>query len=360
MGDDSSEKTEEPTPHKLREARKKGQIAKGKDLTGAVVMLAVFFILKSVSFQMWGRLTNLAAEVFRSVGNPFTLDLAYQIMTELMWTFLQIMAPLFAGIVIIIFALEILQTQALIYWGAILPDIKKLDPIAGTKKFFSLKQYVETLKSIAKIIMISFLIYNAVKSFLPYFFVTGQMPAMQVMILVGSLVMRIVIQIGIFYLIIALLDYLYQRYEYTKSLRMSKKEIQNEYKQLEGDPMIKQRQRDQQRQLAQSRQMGAVPSADVVVTNPTHIAIAIRYDAETMQSPMIVARGRQLLAQAIRQIADSHYIPIVQNPSLARSLYKQRMAGEFVPPEYYRTVAEILAFVYNLKQKRRQQLAPQE
>ena len=360
MGDDSSEKTEEPTPHKLREARKKGQIAKGKDLTGAVVMLAVFFILKSVSFQMWSRLTHLAAEVFRSIGNPFTLDLAYQSMTELMWTFLQIMTPLFAGIVIIIFVLEILQTQALIYWGAILPDIKKLDPIAGTKKFFSLKQYVETLKSIAKIIMISFLIYNVVKSFLPYFFVTGQMPAMQVMILVGSLVMRIVIQIGIFYLIIALLDYLYQRHEYTKSLRMSKKEIQNEYKQLEGDPMIKQRQRDQQRQLAQSRQMGAVPSADVVVTNPTHIAIAIRYDAETMQSPMIVARGRQLLAQAIRQIADSHYIPIVQNPSLARNLYKQRMAGEFIPPEYYRVVAEILAFVYNLKQKRRQQLAPQE
>ncbi len=360
MGDDSSEKTEEPTPHKLREARKKGQIAKGKDLTGAVVMLAVFFILQAVSFQMWSRLNYLAARLFKAIGEPFSLDLAYQVMSELMWVFLQIMTPLFVGIIVIIFVLEILQTQALVYWGAILPDIKKLDPIAGTKKFFSLKQYVETLKSIAKILMISFLIYSAVKNFLPYFFVTGQMPVMQVMILVGSLVMRIVIQIGIFYLIIALLDYIYQRYEYMKSLRMSKKDIQNEYKQLEGDPMIKQRQRDQQRQLAQSRQMGAVPGADVVVTNPTHIAIAIRYDAETMQSPMIVARGRQLLAEAIRQIADSHYVPIIQNPSLARNLYKTSMAGQFVPPDYYRAVAEILAFVYNLKQKRRQRLAPQE
>ena len=124
--------------------------------------------------------------------------------------------------------------------------------------------------------------------------------------------------------------------------------------------MIKQRQRDQQRQLAQSRQMGAVPGADVVVTNPTHIAIAIRNDSETMQSPMIVARGRQLLAQAIRQVADSHYIPIIQNPLLARKLYKQSVAGQFVPPEYYQAVAEILAFVYNLKRKRRQRLAPQE
>ncbi|MDG2264644.1 MAG: flagellar biosynthesis protein FlhB [Candidatus Marinamargulisbacteria bacterium] len=360
MGDDSSEKTEEPTPHKLREARKKGQIAKGKDLTGAVGMLAVFFILQGVSLQMWSQIMELTQTLFSTIGQPFSLDLAYTSMATLMWSFLQLMTPLFAGIIVVILVLEILQTQALIYWGAILPDIKKLDPIAGTKKFFSLKQYVETLKSIAKILMISFLIYNVVKSYLPYFFISGQMPAMQVMILVGMLVMRMVIQIGIFYLIIAILDYMYQQYEYTKSLRMSKKEIQNEYKQLEGDPMIKQRQRDQQRQLAQSRQMGAVPGADVVVTNPTHIAIAIRYDSETMQSPMIVARGRQLLAQAIRQVADSHYIPIIQNPLLARKLYKQSVAGQFVPPEYYQAVAEILAFVYNLKRKRRQRLAPQE
>lgn len=351
MGDDSSDKTEEPTPHKLREARKKGQIAKGKDLTGAIGLLAIFFLLQAVAYRTWMLVKQLAVQLFLFIPDAFSPDTVSQVLMTSLLIFAQILTPLFIGIVVVIVFIEIIQTQALFYPGAIQPDIKKLDPIAGFKKFFSLKQYVETLKSIAKILAIVGLIYFAVKDYLAFFFIAGQMPLMQAMALVGKVVMRIVIQIGIFYLLIALLDYFYQRYEYLKSLKMTKKEIKDEYKQLEGDPMIKQRQRDQQRELAQSRQMGAVPGADVVVTNPTHIAIAIKYDARMMTAPIVLARGQNLIAQTIRDIADGAYVPVIQNPPVAQALYKTTRAGQAIPADYYRAVAEILAFVYTLKRK---------
>jgi len=183
--------------------------------------------------------------------------------------------------------------------------------------------------------------------------IAQQLTLWQIMKFTGSLVMKVVTRVGLFYLFIAFLDYLYQRWEYMKSMRMSKKEIKDEYKRLEGDPIIKQRQKEAQRQMAMGRQMGAVPSADVVVTNPIHLAIAIKYAPNEMNAPLVVAKGKRLVAGTIKNIAEANNIPIVENQPLAQKLFKVTEVDKEIPPEFYKAVAEILAFVYNLKKKRK-------
>lgn len=353
MGEDSGEKTEEPTPHKLREARKKGQIAKGKELTGAILLFTAIYTLKAVAVRIWVTLSKLAHFSFEQIHYDFTLELVGNIFEQILYFLFILLGPLFFAVFVVGFGIEMLQTQFLVYFGAVKPDLKKLNPIEGVKKFFTLKQYVEILKSIVKMMIVVFIIYWAIIDRLPAFLIADQMTLWQIMNMVADVIMNVIIRVGVFYFIIAILDYFYQRYEYMKSMKMSKKEIKDEYKKLEGDPLIKQRQRDQQRELAMGRQMGAVPGADVVVTNPIHIAIAIKYDSSEMTAPLVLARGKRLMAAEIKRIAEMNYVPIVENPPLAQALYKHCRAGKQVPADYYRAVAEILAFVYNLKKKRR-------
>ena len=171
----------------------------------------------------------------------------------------------------------------------------------------------------------------------------------------AKLVIKMVTQTGIVYLILAFLDYFYQRYEFMKQMRMSKKEIKEEFKRLEGDPLIKQRQRESQRNMAMSRQMGAVPGADVVVTNPIHYAVALKYEHKVFNAPIVIAKGQHLIAQDIKKLAQEHQIPMIENPPLARTLYKKSNVGQQIPEETFHIVAEILAFVYKLKKKKTQQ-----
>ena len=173
------------------------------------------------------------------------------------------------------------------------------------------------------------------------------------MAFVGHLVMKVVSRVVLVYFGIAVLDYFYQKYEYIKGLKMSKKEIKDEYKRLEGDPLIKQRQREAQRQMSQGRQAGAVPNADVVVSNPIHLAIAIKYTASDMKAPKVIAKGKRLFANEIKRIASENNIPVIENRQLARGLFEISQVDHEIPPQYYRAVAEILAFVYNLKKRRR-------
>ena len=247
---------------------------------------------------------------------------------------------------------EVVQTGFIASFEPMSPKFSKLNPIEGMKKFFTLKQYVELVKSVLKMIIVVALIYSVVKDALPIVAISQKMNLWQLMAYTGDLVMKVVIRVGIFYIIIALLDYLYQRYEWIKGLMMSKKEIKDEYKRLEGDPLIKQRQRDAQRQMAMGRQMGAVPDADVVVTNPIHFALAISYDATRKKAPIVLAKGKRLVAQQIKSIAQDYQIPVIENPLLARSLYKETEVDEEIPEAYYKVVAQILAFVYNLRKNR--------
>lgn len=353
MPDDSGEKTEEPTPHKLREAREKGQVAKSKDLTTAILLMVSFFALKASSVHVWETIMQLVNVSFDFMGTDFTPSVAGYLLELVMKTFLMAMMPLFITNIIAVLLVELLQTQFLFSFGPLEPKLEKLNPIEGFKKFFTLKQYVELVKSVIKMTVVVLLIWNVLKDKLEMILLSQQMALMQVMAFTGELVMKVIVRVGIFYLIIAVLDYVYQHYEHMKGLKMSKKEIKDEYKRLEGDPTVKRRQREAQRQMAQGRQMGAVPEADVVVTNPIHVAIAIKYQHNKMKAPKVVAKGKRLVAAEIRRVAELNFIPIVENPPLARSLYDVTDVGSYIPPNYYRAVAQILAFVYNLKKKRK-------
>ncbi len=349
MGEDSGEKTEQPTPHKLREARKKGQVAKSKDLTTALLLLASFYTLKASSEYIWKQLSKISILMFQQVPLEFSATIAGYLLLEALKVFAACMTPILAINILVAIIVESLQTGFLISFESLVPDFKKLNPIEGAKKFFSLKQYVELLKSVVKMSIVVVIIYFAIKDEFYMVILSQQFTLWQSMAFTGNLVMKVITRVGIFYIIIALLDYAYQRYEYIKGLKMSKKEIKDEYKRLEGDPMIKQRQRDAARQMAQGRQMGAVPDSDVIVTNPVHVAIAIRYKPNDMRAPIVLAKGMRLIAMNIKSIGEEYRIPIIENPQLARQLHKNVEIGGEVPPVYYKAVAEILAFVYNLK-----------
>jgi len=353
MGEDQGEKTEEPTPHKLREARKKGQIAKSKEITAAIMIFVSFFTFSFAARSMWENLSGVLFEAFEYIPLEFSVSIAGMLMKRVLFIFLITLAPLFAANFLAALIVENIQTGFLFSLPAIAPKLSKLNPIEGAKKFFALKQYVELLKSIIKMIVVVWLIYSVLKKELIMVLLAQQLTLWQVMGFTGGLVMKIIVRIGGFYLVIAIFDYIYQKYEYMKSMKMSKKEIKDEYKRLEGDPMIKQRQKEAARQMSQGRQMGAVPGADVVVTNPVHLAIAISYKPDEMEAPIVVAKGKRLVAEEIKRIAETLYIPIVENPPVARALYAVTELDKQIPAPFYHAVAEILAFVYNLKKKRK-------
>ncbi len=353
MGEDSGEKTEEPTPHKLSEARKKGQIAKSKELTASILMIISFYSLKIYAVNIWGNLSQLSRSVFELVSDEFSIALAGQLLNEVLFLFFRSVLPIFVTIFAVAAVVEVLQTGFLVSLDPLSPKLSKLNPIEGVKRYFTLKQYVEILKSILKMIVVVYLIITAIKDDLEIVYLSQSFSLWQTMFFVGDLVMEVIVRVTIFYFFIAILDFVYQRYEYIKGLKMSKKEIKDEYKRLEGDPTIKQRQREIQREMSQGRQAGAVPNADVVVTNPIHYAVVLKYDTSNMTAPTVVAKGKRLFAQEIKRIANESDVPIIENPPLARKLFDSTKIDAEIPPEFYRAVAEILAFVYNLSRRQK-------
>lgn len=355
MGEDSGEKTEEPTPHKLKEAREKGQIAKGRELTGAILLFVSFYTLKASAANMWNQIVTLTNMTFEQLGAPFTISTAGDLMNRAMYIMLATLLPVMGATVLVAIISEALQTGFLFAPGALEPKLDKLNPLQGLKNWFSMKQLVELFKNIGKMFIVIVILYYALRDQSSLIINSMYLNHWQLMSDVGSLILTVVTRIGIFYLIIASLDFFYQRYEYTKQMRMSMKEIKDEYKRLEGDPLIKQRQRNAQMMISQGRQSGQVPNADVVVTNPTHFAIAIRYKVGKMRAPIVLAKGRRLFAKQIKAIAEFHGIPVVENPVVAQALYRQCTVGHEIPADLYQVVAEILAYVYNLKRSRRKQ-----
>ena len=352
MPEDSSGKTEQPTPHKLGEARKKGQIAKSKELTSALLFITSFVVLNISSVYIWDSLVTLMHYSFGQIPSEFSYGISGIYLNAALKTAFMVLLPMFITNFLLVFISESMQTQFLFTFTTLTPDINRINPFEQAKKYFTLKHYMTALKSVLKIVIVFSIVFFALKDKFPLVLKSQYLSLWQLIHLRGSLVMDIVIKVGIFFIFISVLDYFYERYEFVKSMMMTKKEIKEEYKRLEGDPEIKKRQREKQRKMAQSRQMGAVPGADVVVTNPVHVAVAIQYKPEIAKAPIILAKGRKLLAQEIKRVADENYVPIIENQMLARALYKYGDVGVTIPPQFYRAVAEILAFVYNLKKKR--------
>jgi flagellar biosynthetic protein FlhB len=351
---EGGDKTEDPTPHRLREAREKGQVAKSREITVAFVLLLSYFLFKYLGEYMWFNLTASASAILNLIsdGKNFNISMAGYTLLLAMRGLGLVVLPIFAIAFISTFLAEALQTGFLFSFDPLSPKIEKLNPFEGIKKMISLQGFVELIKSILKIIIVFYIAWSAAREDLPYIVVISEAQPWDAIVLGGSIAYKIAIRVGIFYVAVAALDYLYRRWEYMKNLRMTKQEVKEEYKRLEGDPMVKQRMRDLQRQAAHQRMMGAVPQADVVVTNPTHIAVALKYEAKKMKAPILLAKGERIIAEQIRQIAEENEVSIVENEPLARLIYRTTKLNQEVPPGLYQAIAEVLAYVYKIKRER--------
>jgi len=359
LGEQAGDKSEEPTPHKLREARKKGQIAKSKEITTALLVLATYQVFKVLAKNMWIQIVAFSQYVLRllptvkdTLNQANSASLIYMAIS----TLIKIIFPLLIFVFSIAIFIEMFQTKLMFSTESIKPKLEKINPLKGLKRMFSLKGVVMVLINLAKIATVAFITITTIRDSFAIIITTMTMTNWQLMLFVGSLVMKIATKVSLFYIFIALLDYYYQKYEFHKQMKMTKQEVKEEYKRLEGDPVIKQRQRQAQREMSQKRMMGGVPQADVVVTNPTHIACAIKYDPQTMKSPVLLAKGQRLVAEEIKKIAEMYEIPIIENVILARGLYDSTDINEQVPFELYKPVAEVLAFIYKLKRRRKSRI----
>ena len=348
---DDLEKTEEPTPKKLEDARKEGNVAKSMELSGFIVLfiaiiVIIFYFRYVIDYLSWFYKFYISF-----IGVEITKSLIIKIVLESMLNFFLLLAPLLIAIFIAAILANIVQFGFLFTIKPLIPKFEKINPIKGLKRLFSLKTIVEGLKMTLKV-TIAFIVGGWL-----FFEFLKEIPKLELMSFFEQLkwfeekALIIIFAMLAVFLVFALIDFIYQKYTYIKSLRMSKQEIKDEYKQTEGNPEIKAKIRQLQREMAKKRMMSEVPKADVVITNPTHYAVAIRYDKTKDEAPRVIAKGVDNLAIKIKEIAREHDILIVENPPLARELYKLVEVDELIPPKLYQAVAEVLAFVYKAKNR---------
>ncbi len=350
---DSGDKTEEPTPHRLREARKKGQVFKSMELNSAINILGVmslFFVFSAVAFQGIEEVFNLF------LGNllalPLTLGNAQTVLWEGVTRYFTIMAPIFAVALLLGVVSNVVQVGFLVSTEQMAPKLNRLNPLEGLKKIASKKALFEMVKALLKIGIISTVAFLYIRSRMDDLMLLINQTAAASLQAFWNIMTILGILVGVVFLFLAFMDYIYQRYEHKVSLKMSRKEIKDEFKHMEGDPLIRSKIKEKQRALAKERMMQEVPAADVVITNPTEIAVALVYDEGNDSAPRLVAKGVEVLAQRIREIAVEHDIAIVENPSVAQMLWKKTEIGDEIPIELYQVVAEIMAMVYRMREKK--------
>jgi flagellar biosynthetic protein FlhB len=350
--DGGGEKTETATPRRREEARKKGQIFKSTDLNSAVILIAGSTVgILSFAYMTENLEQFTILYLLHRTQTDFDNAYAFQLLYESVMLMGKMLLPMLLSTFIAAFLITYLQVGGVLSGESLVPKLERLNPLEGFKKIFSQRSLMELLKSLAKIAVTGYVAYTVIKKYMYVFPRFVDMDIMASMAVCGSIILEMALKVGVVFMIIGIIDYLFQWFEHEKSLKMSKYDIKQEYKQIEGDPKIKSKQRQIQRELAMRRMMAEVPSADVVITNPTHFAVALKYQAELMEAPTIVAKGQDFMALKIREIADLNHVTIVENPPLARTLFHTTEIGDVVPEGMYQAVAEILAFVY--KQKKR-------
>ncbi len=348
----SGEKTEKATPKKREESRKKGQVAKSQDLPGASVLVGAMAMLLIFGSSYRTVITKLFTDVFTEwMSMDITADNVMNMMRQYMGEILKLLAPIFIVAMIIPIIASFGQYGLLFVTEGLKPKFSKLDPIKGFKNIFSLRSLVEMLKSLLKMSVIGFLVYSTLRGEIEAISKLHAMSLEDTLSFAASVTILLGIKIGAALLVLGALDYIYQKYEFEKGIRMSKQDIKDEYKKSEGDPMIKGKIRERQRRMAMQRMMQDVPTADVIITNPTHYAVALKYDGTQMQAPEIVAKGQDFTALRIREIAKENGVMIMENKPLARALFAQAEIGDTVPADLFQAVAEVLAYVYKLKGK---------
>ena len=352
------EKTEEPTSKKLEDARKEGQVAKSKEIANAFGILALFLLMRLYVGRLGYGLMEYFPGIYDQIPNMIRMYdgrvPAAALITALRGMGMQIVriiAPVLIVGVIVAFVCDLVQVKWQPTTKPMQPKFSKLSPLKGIKRIFSVSSLVELVKSIAKIGLIGYVAYSYLSGRIDEIFILYGLGITQAIGLIGEIVLNLGIRIAIIYMVIAFLDYAYQKWKHHEDLKMTKQEVKDEYKNQEGDPQIKGKQRQRMREASLRRMMQQLPEADVVITNPTHYAVAVKYDPDKYDAPYVIAKGENYLAQRIKEIAKENNIEIVENKPLARMLYANVEVGGLIPPELYQAVAEVLAFVYHLKGK---------
>lgn len=347
------EKTEDATTKRLQDARKEGQVARSQELITAAMLLALFLAIKLFVGFIGNRLLLTFYESYSYIGihatDIATINIGGAIIQNAMVSILLMLLPVFAFAMVPAIAMNVFQVKWKVTGKPLQPKFNRLNPISGFKKIFSKDKVFELIKSIAKIGIIFYLAYSTLKGEVDKLAILYELGLLQAVSLIGNLVIDMGIKISAFYFIMGLADYIYQKLKFKKDMKMSKQEVKDEYKQQEGDPQIKGRIKSKMREASMRRMMQSMPDADVVITNPTHFACAIRYDKEKAAAPVLTAKGADYLAQKIKEAAKEYNVPIVENKPLARMLYYNVDLDSEIPPELYQMTAEVLAYVYQLK-----------
>ena len=353
-----AEKSEQPTAKKLDDARKEGQVAKSQEVATAFSLLALFVILRIFYPFMGNNLKSIFERVYnnipvvaRTYDGFLPVATITSILSNAILTMLLLTAPFLIIGFLIAFLCDLVQVGFKPTSKPLQPKLSKLNPISGMKKIFSARKLFELGKSILKLAVMAVVIYSFFTGRTESLFLLYDMPLSQAIGLMGNLIISLGLRIAAAYMVIAFIDLIYQRRKFTKDMMMTKQEVKDEYKNSEGDPAVKSAQKRRMMEASRRRMMQQLPQADVVITNPTHYAVAIKYDAEESDAPVVIAKGADYLAQKIKEIARDNNVEIVENKPLARMLYANVEVGELVPPELYKAVAEVLAYVYHLKGK---------
>lgn len=348
----AQEPTEAATPRRRAEARGRGQLFKSMELIGAMSLLATYGVLRFVGPYMGGRVLHYSRNLWSQGASQDWTEAGVRVLFIDMFLLVGIViAPVLLAAMVAGLLGNYLQVGFLFTLEPLVPSFDRINPFSGLKRVFSRRALAELVKSVVKITIIGYVAYRTVADDLDLFPTLIGMDLEQVVAFLSGLVSRMLLWVGISMLIMAVADYAYQRYEYEVSLRMSKFEVKQEFKQTEGNPEIRQKIRQKQREMSRQRMMHDVKKADVVVTNPTHYAVALEYKREHMTAPRVLAKGQGLIALRIRELAKANHVPVVENPPLARELHQVTDIGKEVPADLFQAVAEVLAFVYQLKQK---------
>ncbi len=351
MPQQDGERTEEATPKRKQKAIEEGNVAKSREFATSVIFItSIIFLYYYVPVLMHG-LEKIMVNFFNLLSFKLTSKSVYLTFIQIVNEIGKLLMPFFAILLAASIFANVLQTGFIFTPKAIEPKLSKINPISGFARIFSKKSLVELIKSIIKIFVVGFIAWSVIDDKVDVITSLTTSDPKTIVIYLGKLIFEISFKVAILLVIVALADFLFQKWQWTQELKMTKQEVKEEFKQMEGDPLIKRRIRNLQIEMARQRMMSEIPESDVVITNPTHYAVAIKYEMGKDVAPKVVAKGQRLVALKIKELAKEHNVIVHEDPPLARTLYSSVDIGENIPENLYKAVAEILAFVYKIRNK---------
>ncbi len=346
----AGEKTEEATPRRREQARKKGQVVKSHDFNAAFNLFALVLVLYALQDKVSGMIYTYGGDFFSNFLNA-EIEKLPEILLNAAGLYFKIMLPVFVTAFVIALVSNLAQIGFVFTLDPLKPSFDRLNLIKGMQNIFSLRTIVGLVKNIVKISVIGFIVFTLIKKKIVNIFALGNLDIPSILLEGKNVMFSITFAVIITYMAIAIADLMYERHRYKKNLKMTKQEVKEEFKQTEGNQEIKSKQKEMQRRLLTRRMIQEVPKATVVITNPTHLAVAIKYIRKEMAAPIVVAKGADLLAEKIKQVAEENDIPLIENRPVAQFLYRQVEVGDSIPEELYQAVAEIIAVVYQKHKK---------